>query len=271
MQHKKITFTNITAETSEILVAMLADLDYTGFEEGEGTLAAYITEDIFEPAALAAIAGSMDAAYHVEDIAPQNWNALWESNFQPVVIEGICTIRADFHDIAVTTPYTINITPKMSFGTGHHATTRLMMQLINGNNMAGKRVLDFGTGTGVLAIFAAYRGAQHVLAIDNDEWSVENAAENVARNNCSDIEVKSGSLEAVNTGGWQVILANINRHILLQYMAAMYSLMDKDALLLLSGLLVDDEGVIKDAAQQAGFTHSKTITENGWIAMKFSK
>jgi ribosomal protein L11 methyltransferase len=271
MQHKKITFSGVSAETSEILIAMLADAGYSGFEEADNQLLAYIDEAEFDGTVLQQLATSFSISFDVDTVPQQNWNALWESNFQPVVIEGICTIQADFHNIEVKTPYNILITPKMSFGTGHHATTRLMITLMNETVFKDKSVLDFGTGTGVLAIFASYLGAGKVMAIDNDEWSVENAKENVGRNNCKNIEVLLGSLEDVGQRTWDVILANINRHILLHFMTDLYRSVHSGGSLLLSGLLEADEPAIRESAEGAGFRFKKMQKENGWIAFIFEK
>jgi ribosomal protein L11 methyltransferase len=271
MQHKKITFNGISAETSDILIAMLSDAGYSGFEEADNQLLAYIDEAEFDGSVLQQLATSFSISFDVDTVAQQNWNALWESNFQPVIIDGICTIQAHFHNIQVNTPYNILITPKMSFGTGHHATTRLMITLMNETVLKNRSVLDFGTGTGVLAIFASYLGAEKVVAIDNDEWSVENAKENVQRNDCNNIDVLPGSLEDVTPRTWDVILANINRHILLHYMADLYCSLNEGGTLLLSGLLEADEPAIRESAEGAGFRFLKIQKENGWIAFVFGK
>ena len=271
MRYLRARFTNVTADVSDMLIAMLSEIGYDGFEELENELLAYIAEEEYKEAELQQVAASAGVAYETEAIAQQNWNALWESNFQPVMVDNICTIRAHFHDIDITTPYEIVITPKMSFGTGHHATTQLMMRQMNGMDMKDKSVLDFGTGTGVLAIFAEMLGASDIFAVDNDEWSAENAMENIVRNNCTHISVKQGSLEDVPAGKWDIILANINRHILLQYMADMYQLLKDDGVLLLSGLLVADEEIIVGAASDAGFVLVKADRIDNWIALLFKK
>ncbi len=271
MRYLRARFINVTADVSDMLIAMLSEIGYDGFEELENELLAYIAEEEYKEAELQQVAVSAGVAYETEAIAQQNWNALWESNFQPVMVDNICTIRAHFHDIDITTPYEIVITPKMSFGTGHHATTQLMMRQMNGMDMKDKSVLDFGTGTGVLAIFAEMLGASDIFAVDNDEWSAENAMENIVRNNCTHISVKQGSLEDVPAGKWDIILANINRHILLQYMADMYQLLKDDGVLLLSGLLVADEEIIVGAASDAGFVLVKADRIDNWIALLFKK
>lgn len=272
MQHIKTTFTITPEVDSDMLIAMLANIGYDGFEETGAELLAYIEESRYSKDELSVIADALNVQYDTEVVAAQNWNAVWESNFQPVVVNDFCTIRAHFHDIKVTTPYEIIITPKMSFGTGHHATTQLMITLMKDIPFTGASVLDFGSGTGVLAIMAELLGATKILAIDNDEWCVENAIENAARNNCKHIAVELGSsLDEVSVNSNDVVLANINRHILLQYMADLYSVTRKGGKLLMSGLLQEDESIIKDAAEKEGFDFEKIIEQDGWIALLFKK
>ena len=271
MQHIKVTFATPVQETADMLIALLSAAGFDGFEETDNELLAYVAAASFDPEEVATIAGMQGVDYKTETIESQNWNALWESNFQPVVVAGLCTIRAHFHTIAVTTPYEIVITPKMSFGTGHHATTQLMMMLMAGMDMKGKSVIDFGTGTGVLAILAEMLGAAPILAIDNDSWSVENAIENTQRNNCKHITVQQASLEDIADGTCSVLLANINRHILLDHMPALYNRLNHGGTILMSGLLVADQEIILDAATAAGFKFDKVQELNGWIAMLFDK
>ena len=271
MKYVKVRFTGVSLELSDMLIAMLSDAGYNGFEENEGELLAYIGEEALNEPELEAIATSLDVAFEKEVLVHQNWNALWESNFQPVVVDGICAIRAHFHDITVTTPHEIVITPKMSFGTGHHATTQQMMMVMNEMDLKGKSVLDFGTGTGVLAIFAEMLGAASIFAIDNDEWSVENAIENTGRNNCTRITVQQGSLEDVPGEKFDIILANINRHILLQYMEALRHKIEDNGQILMSGLLAEDKDIIVTAASKAGLQLVKNGELNNWIVLLFEK
>ncbi len=271
MKHVKITFKIQPGTDSDILVARLADIGYDGFEETETELLAYISEADFNENELKTVADNSQVEYVTEIIPEQNWNALWESNFQPVIVDGFCTIRAHFHDITVTTPYDIIITPKMSFGTGHHATTQLMMAMMKDMPLKGSEVLDFGTGTGVLAILAEMLGAAKVLAIDNDPWCIENSIENAERNKCKNITVQIGSLEDAPPHREDVILANINRHILLHYMAGLYERLKSTGMILMSGLLTEDEPVVIEAALKAGFSFIKGQEQNGWIALLFRK
>lgn len=271
MQYIKVTFAITSQDMSDMLMAMLADAGYNGFEESEDKLLAYIESPKFLTTELDAIAQQQGLRYETEIIPEQNWNALWESNFEPVIVDGFCTIRAHFHDITVTTPYDIVITPKMSFGTGHHATTQLMMMGMHHLDLKGRSVFDFGTGTGVLAILAEMLGAADVVAIDNEEWAVENAQENVTRNNCTHIIVLAGSLEDAPAGKSDIILANINRHILLQYMKPLYEKLEENGMILMSGLLVGDKDIILDAATTVGFSFINMSEQANWIALLFEK
>jgi ribosomal protein L11 methyltransferase len=271
IQYIKVTFTINDQQVCDMLMAKLTDAGYDGFEEAGEKVLAYVEEPKFDKEELQKIADTLGLDFETENVPMQNWNELWESNFPPVFVDDFCTIRAHFHDIEVTTPYDIQITPKMSFGTGHHATTQLMILLMKDIDLAGKKVLDFGTGTGVLAILAEMRGATEILAIDNDEWSVENAKENTERNSCKHITVKEASLEQISMDQADVILANINRHILLQYMGDLYKKLKNGGTILMSGLLTDDEEVVKTAAKDAGFVFKKMMERSNWIGLQFEK
>ncbi len=269
MTNTKITFEDISEEQQDILIAQLSELGYEGFEQNDTELIAYIPEDRFTDRELAEVVGAQ--TYKRDIVAKQNWNEIWEKNFEPVIVEDFCTLRADFHDITITTKHEIIITPKMSFGTGHHATTQLVMLLMRDLEFKGRQVLDFGTGTGVLAILAEKLGAQYVLGIDNDDWSVENATENCERNNCTQItivKVDSEELPAIQT---DIILANINRHILLQYMPQLYKNLRQNGTLIMSGLLVEDREIITESASKNGFKFAEYKELNKWIALVFKK
>ena len=271
MQHVKISFATPPEMDTDILMAMLMGAGYDGFEETGDELFAYIDDFSFDEVHLNSIADELGRSYTKEIIPLQNWNALWESNFQPVIIDNFCTIRAHFHEMTETTPYDIIITPKMSFGTGHHATTQLMITMMKDLSLTGKSVLDFGTGTGVLAIMAEMLGAANILAIDNDQWCVDNSMEIIERNHCKNITVHIGSLEDIAIDKADVILANINRHILLNYMPALYKILNKGGSLLMSGLLVEDKEIILEEANDKGFHFTRMCEQNGWIALLFEK
>ena len=257
---------------NDILIAILDQEGFQGFEETADNLLAYIAEEQFDKTSLETIITTELAGhYEIMVIPAQNWNAVWESNFQPVVIPGFCTLRAHFHDMEVTTPHEIIITPKMSFGTGHHATTRLVMSAMRNIDFTGKEVLDFGTGTGILAILAEQLHATGILAIDNDPWSVENAGENVERNNCHHISVVIGSMDAASGKEFDVILANINRHILLAYMGKLSASLRVAGSIIMSGILIEDREIIIRSAEDNGLIFNSIGEENGWIAIVFKK
>lgn len=268
MEYVQVSFSTANASEQEMLIGELSEYEFLGFEQHDNQLCAFIGSREFDENIVKQITEKYNIPYSIQYIKHQNWNAEWEANFKPVVIGNFCTIRAGFHAPATRTEYEIIITPKMSFGTGHHATTHLMVQQMETTDFKDKRVLDFGTGTGVLAILAEKLGAASVVAIDNDEWSVENAGENIEANSCSKIKILNSELEGIADKKFDVILANINRHILLHYMNEMYSMLADNGMLIMSGLLAEDEKVIMDNAVEAGFSFQRKKEMNGWICME---
>lgn len=267
---KKWLFQTTDTATREILVAELSVLGFDSFDEDDDSLRAYATLADVSDEEIQEVAARYGVAYSSEELQEQNWNALWEQQFEPVIVEGFCTVRADFHQVPVRTPYEIIITPKMSFGTGHHATTRLMMMEMQQMDFQGRHVFDFGTGTGILAILAEMLGAEAVFAVDNDAWSYDNALENAARNNSRNISIGKGSLELAEDRRFNIILANINRHILLHYMKDMHRLLIPGGRLLMSGLLEEDFGIVHEAALAAGFHFLSKRQLDKWIVLGFA-
>jgi ribosomal protein L11 methyltransferase len=272
MNHIQVTFFEADQAKREELMAQLqmTGIDFEGFEETEDSLIAYMEEVHFDAGVIAELAAELKLKFETDALMERNWNAEWEKNFEPVVIDGFCSVRADFHPLPKDVLYDIVITPKMSFGTGHHATTALMMTIMRELDFKGKTVLDFGTGTGILAILAELLGAQRVLGIDNDIWSYENAVENCSRNNTGSIIIQQAILEDLGREQqYDIILANINRHILLQYMGQMAALLTGDRLLLLSGILSEDVDIVRGTAEEKGFTYIKHRTDKNWVCMLF--
>ena len=257
----------------DMMIAELADLGFDGFEETETGLFSYIDSAKFDAevtAGLADLVSRHGASYTSNAIDKQNWNALWESNFEPVLVDDFVGVRANFHaPFNDQVEHDIIITPKMSFGTGHHGTTYSVMQLMRGIDFKGQSVFDFGTGTGLLAILAHKLGASYVLGVDNDDWCIENASENIVVNNTQSIEIEKGNDANLNKK-FNIIIANINKNIILDNLAFLADATVPGGVVLLSGLLVEDEAEIEAACAVLGWKHQETRTRNNWIALHYS-
>jgi ribosomal protein L11 methyltransferase len=265
----QITFPGIQPGQQELLIAHLAELGYEGFEENPQELKAYINEKDFDHALLLEITSNYQVAFTQTIIPAQNWNEVWESNFEPVRFNDFVGIRADFHPPMEQVEHEIIITPKMSFGTGHHSTTMMMMGQMQDISFTGLSVLDFGTGTGVLAILAEKLGASNIVAIDNDEWSMLNAAENAARNQCRNIQFIKAE-DAGEGRHFHVILANINRNVILDNMKNLCTQLLPGGVLLVSGFLEEDEPAITAAAVSFGLQPAGGAAENNWYCRKYA-
>lgn len=260
----QLNFQLADQEQKDLLIAQLSELGFDAFEETEEGLHAFTPLDSFEEAAVKELL--KDQPYTQTTIAKQNWNQLWESNFEPVQVEDFVGIRAGFHQAMEGVIHEIVITPKMSFGTGHHATTYLVMKAMKDLDFKGKTILDFGSGTGILAILAEKLGAQSVLAIDNDDWCIENSLENLAINQTQVIRVEKADSAAL-LDQFDLVLANINKHIILANMDNLGKALVKGGTILLSGLLVEDESDILDVCQQNAWKHLFTHQRNGWLVI----
>ncbi len=257
----------------DMMIAELSDLGFDGFEETETGLYSYIDSARFDnevTAGLEDIVGRNGVAYTSKAIDKQNWNALWESNFEPVLVDDFVGVRANFHEpFNGQVEHDIVITPKMSFGSGHHGTTYSVMQLMRGIDFKGQSVFDFGTGTGLLAILAHKLGASYVLGVDNDDWCIENASENIVVNNTQSIEIQKVNDAKLNKK-FNIIIANINKNIILDNLAFLTEATVPGGVVLLSGLLVEDEPEIEAACAALGWKHQETRTRNNWIALHYS-
>lgn len=270
LDHIQITFTDILPEQQDILIAHLAEAGYEGFEEIGNELKAFISEKDFDKTFLQELTYKYQLNYSEEKIPEQNWNTVWESNFQPVVVDDFVAIRADFHEPLKAVTHEIVITPKMSFGTGHHATTYMMVQQMRNIDFSNKKAFDFGTGTGVLAILAEKLGAAEIFAIDNDDWSIANAGENISRNNCAKIRLRRADAMSDNLS-YDVILANINRNVILDNFETLVSHLADNGILLLSGLLTEDEPAIAEQANLFGLEKIGGIERNTWICLQYQR
>ena len=257
----------------DMMIAELADLGFDGFEETETGLLSYIALAGFDgelTSGLEELVNRYGLTYTSNAIDKQNWNALWESNFEPVLVDDFVGVRANFHDsFNGAVEHDIIITPKMSFGTGHHGTTYSVMQLMRGIDFKGQSVFDFGTGTGLLAILAHKLGAGDILAVDNDDWCIENASENIVVNNTQSIEIQKVDNAKLNKK-FNIIIANINKNIILDNLAFLAEATVPGGVVLLSGLLVEDEPEIESACAALGWKHQETRTRNNWIALHYS-
>ncbi|MBO4603514.1 MAG: 50S ribosomal protein L11 methyltransferase [Salinivirgaceae bacterium] len=270
----QLTFSPTTPDNREILTALLAEVGYDSFMETPSGLSAYISANMFDESATAAAVEPVAAIFEKLDIESKpvpdvDWNAEWEKSFTPITVAGKCRIRAPFHDFDSNYQLDIIIEPKMAFGTGHHATTTLMIQQLFDIQLSGKTLLDMGCGTGVLAIAAKKLGAGRVMAIDIDHWSVENARENAARNNV-ELTVVEGGVEAVN-GTFDIILANINRNILLDQMPTYSRSLTAGGTLCLSGFYKSDVAILTEKAQSLDLQSAGQIEQDEWVSLKFSK
>jgi ribosomal protein L11 methyltransferase len=257
---------------SDILIAELGAVGFESFvEEAHGVLA-YIQKTDWKADMLDDVEilsnPSFKISYVRKEIEQENWNATWEQNFQPIIVDDICMIRAPFHEKKEVT-YDIVIEPKMSFGTGHHETTHMMLQHLLDMEFQDKSVLDMGSGTGVLAILAAMRGASSIDAIDIDNWCYLNAKENVERNKVGHINVFEGDASLLKAQRYDIIIANINRNILLEDIGNYVCCLNPKGVLLLSGFYKSDLDMISRKCAGEGLLFEKNFEKNNWVAAKY--
>jgi len=256
-------------EEKERLIAELSEINFYAFEEEKNYLNAYIQEEDFNEEQLKEILKSQ-FDFSTTIIEEENWNAQWESSIQPVIINDFVAVRPSFHDPVGGVKHELIITPKMSFGTGHHATTSLMIELMEKIDFGNKMVLDFGTGTGVLAILAEKLGAREIIAIDNDEWSIRNATENIQANHCGRIRIELKK-DLSSLSPFDVILANINLNVISHESSAMVELLKTGGTLLVSGFLLKDEKEILDIFTEKNIIKKESLQQGGWVAACLEK
>lgn len=262
-------------ELADILVAELAEVGYNTFEDNDEGFCAYIDEDLFSADAVAEVMsryeGLGELGYEHRVITRQNWNAEWEKNFEPLVIAEKVSVRAPFHPARPDLEYEIVIMPRMSFGTGHHDTTALMITNQLDVDHRSKRVLDMGCGTGILAVMAVHLGARYVLAVDVEPWTAENAADNAVENNVQDkVEARLGDITALEgEEPFDIILANINRNVLLDDMGAYGQYLKPGCPILFSGFYEEDLPLIREAAEGHGLRYESHRTQNHWVSAIF--
>ena len=274
MNHIEVTVECADERRREILLAELADFPFESFCEEADCLKAYIREADYRRT-VARIDGYLKKTgyrYRSETIEDRNWNELWESNFEPIDIEGKCRIRAPFHPKNPAAEYELVIMPKMAFGTGNHETTYLMISEMLKLDLEGKELLDMGCGTAVLAILARLKGAKRVAAIDIDEWAYNNALENIRLNHTEDIQVALGGAEKIKEFGlFDIVFANINRNILLNDICQYTNSMKPGSILFMSGFYVEDIPAIEAECQKNGLKLDSYNERNNWVAVKVLK
>jgi ribosomal protein L11 methyltransferase len=261
---------------SEIFIAELAQIGFESFVETEQGLDAFIQNSLFREKELKILQQKYEPQvriqYTFEPAEQKNWNQEWEKSYQPIRIGDSCIVKASFHTIPENYPYEIIINPKMSFGTGHHETTALMLENQLEISHKGTQVLDVGCGTGILAIMACKLGAVAVDAFDTDEWAVENTRENFAINHCQQASVQQGTIKDVRLQNeYQIILANINRNVLLQEIPAYTSLLGIEGCLLLSGFYEKDIAEIERIAMAQNLVKKNQKVKNDWASLVFQK
>lgn len=267
----EMTTPQYSEEKAEILIALLSELPFDTFEVGETALKGYIlekdwTENVAEQTA--EISQGFGFSFEKTFIPYQNWNVIWESNFQPIRVDDFVGLRADFHPPTEGVVFDLVINPKMAFGTGHHETTYMMMQLMRDIDFVSKKVLDYGCGTGILAILAEKLGATDLEAVDIEEASYENTLENNGINDVHNIKVFCGTLDVIPSKDFDIILANINRNVILYSLSDLKSRLKTGGTLLISGFLKQDEKILLDATKKEGFQHITTEQRGNWLCMK---
>jgi ribosomal protein L11 methyltransferase len=274
MDYVKVAFQFSPREPyAEIAVSELSDLGYESFVDTEEGVEAFIQERIFDEAALYFINDweDVEVSFHSEKIPFTNWNAKWEEDFKPVIVRKDCIVRAPFHHLEEEYTYDIIIQPQMSFGTGHHATTSLMIQFLLDEDLQGKRVLDLGSGTGVLAILAEKRGARDILATDIEDYIVDNAKENIALNQCVEIALKKADVANDRYEDYDLILANINLNVLIQSMETISSAGRKGSKIMMSGFYDDDIPKLQETAAKCGLVLEEVRKQERWAAVLLIK
>jgi ribosomal protein L11 methyltransferase len=260
---------------SDVLIAQLAELGYESFIETEKGFNAYIQEGDYNTQqlnlALSFYTDFFKFEYSANTIRQQNWNKEWENNFQPIDVKGKCYIRAPFHEAPKGYLYDVIIEPKMSFGTGHHSTTQLMIQKLMELDVKGKSLLDMGCGTGVLAIVASRMGADPITAVDIDEWSYENTIENCGKNNIKNVDVHKGNVQILAGRVFHSILANINKNVLLKDLNVYKEVLEKSGNLVISGFFETDIDELTAKAQELGLLVKDRVIQEQWAMLHFIK
>jgi ribosomal protein L11 methyltransferase len=278
MQYIQVTFTfeTIVEFQRDLLINDLAEIGFNTFEDTSNGFSAFIDEASYQQSTLAAVVQSykeeLDFSFEVTEIEGENWNEQWEKNFEPLVISDQCYVRATFHAPQPQYPYEIVIDPKMAFGTGHHQTTTMVMEYILSLDVSGKDILDMGCGTGILAFLAAKKGAAKLTAIDYDEVCYDSTVENAALNGIENIEIICGGKEVIPQSSFDIILANINRNILLDQIPVYAEVLKSGGDIVFSGFYESpDLDMIKKACEEVNIHYLDHKKIDDWVAARFQK
>lgn len=273
MKYIELTVNALREEDSQIIIAILSDAGFEGFIEDEKILKAYVADHVIsESLVREKLHGLVDSrSFSFKHMADRNWNSVWEADYQPVTISNKVIVRASFHNKPPEITHDIIIDPRMAFGTGHHDSTRLMIEALLKQNVFNMKVLDMGCGTGVLSILASKLGASSVLAVDNNNWAYENARENIAINGSSNIQVNCGDVSSLPNSMFDLCLANINRNVLMEDIPVYSGHLAEKALLIISGYLVQDQKMIDKVAVNNNLLKKDDIIRNDWCCSTYSK
>ncbi len=255
----------------EILIGQLEKNGFDSFWQDQEILKGYIPSNDFSSEIINQIKQELEPHFNIrwtiQELQPKNWNEEWEKNFPYILIADRCLIKAPFHNDTPETEYNIIIEPKMSFGTGHHSTTSLMIEHLLSMNLSDIAVLDVGCGTGILSILASKMKAKKIIAIDNDKWAYENTIENIQKNKCSNIEVVLGDINSIANTKFDLILANINRNVLLEDMEKYKMLLNRNGSVVISGFLIPDMDIIIKKAKEINLYHNQYKEKNSWVSL----
>lgn len=273
--HLTITPENTSQEINNILIARLSEWPFESFSEDQEGISAYMPLNKYEEKSINQLLESLNRdfpfSWTKEHIEEQNWNKAWEENYSPVLVAQQIYIRAPFHEPQPDAGHEIIIEPKMSFGTAHHETTQLMIELMLGTDFRGKTFLDMGCGTGILAILASRLGAEKGLAIDNDEWAFQNSRENLLKNAIKNVDTLLGDHRLIDDQNFDIILANINRNILIGQMESYEKSLNPGGSVFLSGFHEEDVQVLLERSRKYGFSLKRKADRNTWVAMEISR
>lgn len=272
----QLTFTEVAEANQEITIAALSEINFDSFQQKEDTLLAFIDKSIFDEATIKAqlkLYGqtALIDNFTISILEDINWNKKWEENYPPVIIADQILIKAPFHNIKQKYTYEIELAPKMAFGTGHHETTAMMLEQMLHINFENTTVLDYGCGTGILAIFAAIKKAEKIDAIDIDDWAYNNTVENIKTTGHQNINIKQGDIDLVQKNCYEVILANINKNVILKNLSTLFEILVPNGNMLLSGILANDIDEVTTIAGKLFASQPNLKTKGKWAMLNYQK